>query len=207
MHAARRRDRVQIAALAIGAAPAALLVVRALAGDLGANPIESVTHATGAWALRLLLLTLAVTPARRLLGWTWLAPVRRTLGLLAFGYASLHFLTFVVLDHFFDWSLIAEDLLERPFISAGFAAFLCLLPLAATSTRAMMRRLGRRWQLLHRLVYLAAVAGVVHYAWGVKADLRGPLLHGAALAGLLGYRLLQRAGVRTRQSSGIRSRS
>ena len=130
-----------------------MLAARALTGGLGANPIEEVQHTTGAWSLRLLLLTLAVTPARRLLGWRRIAPLRRTLGL------------------------------------TGFAGFLCLLPLAVTSTARMMKRLGRRWTKLHRLAYVAAVCGVVHYLWLVKADLRPPLVYAGILALLLGYRL------------------
>jgi sulfoxide reductase heme-binding subunit YedZ len=147
---------------------------------------------TGEWTLRFLLLTLAVTPARRLLGWSQLARLRRTLGLTAFAYACLHLLTYLVLDHFFDWGAIAEDVLERRYVTAGFAAFLCLVPLAATSTDAMLRRLGRRWLALHRLVYLAAALGVIHFLWLVKADLREPLAYGALLAGLLGYRARRR---------------
>ena len=189
---ARRRAAIQVAAVALGLVPLAWLVVRALAGDLGANPIEEVTHATGLAALRLLLLALAVTPARRWLRLASLAPLRRTFGLLAFGYACLHFLTYLVLDQFFDWSAIAEDVAKRPYAMAGFFAFLCLAPLAATSTRAMARRLGRRWKTLHRLAYVAATAAVVHFVWLVKKDLREPLLYAAVLALLFAARASRR---------------
>jgi sulfoxide reductase heme-binding subunit YedZ len=167
----------------------AVLAARALTDGLGANPIEEVQHTTGAWSLRLLLLTLAVTPARRLLGWRWIAPLRRTLGLMAFATVTLHALTYVGLDQYFDWGALLEDVRERRYVTAGFAGFLCLLPLAATSTARMMKRLGRRWTKLHRLAYVAAICGVVHYLWLVKADLRAPLVYAGILALLLGYRL------------------
>jgi len=184
------RRAAQALVVVLGLVPASWLMVRFFFGDgLGAEPIETVTHVTGDWALRLLLSTLAVTPARVLLGWRWLAPFRRTLGLLAFSYASLHLATWLALDHFFDWGAIAEDLFERPYVTAGMTAFLAMLPLAATSTRQAIRRLGRRWVRLHRLVYLAAIAAVVHYGWLVKADLRGPAIHAAILAFLLGWRV------------------
>jgi sulfoxide reductase heme-binding subunit YedZ len=179
----------------IGAAllPLAGLVRRVFADDLGANPIETITHATGDWALRFLLLTLAVTPLRRLTGWNVLVSYRRALGLLAFFYASLHLLTYVALDYFFDWRAIVENIAERPYVTAGLTAFLCMLPLAVTSTRGWIRRLGgRRWSQLHRLVYLAGVAGVVHYWWLVKKDVRAPLLYAAVLALLLGARVVFR---------------
>jgi sulfoxide reductase heme-binding subunit YedZ len=179
----------QALVVASGLVPAASLVWRFFLGDgLGAEPIETVTHLTGDWALRLLLLTLAVTPARVLLGWRRVAPFRRTLGLLAFGYASLHLAAWLVLDQFFDWQAIVEDVVERPYVTAGMTAFALLVPLAATSTRRAVRRLGRRWIRLHRLVYLAAVAAVVHHFWLVKADLRPPAVHATILAALLGWR-------------------
>jgi len=186
---ARRNRALQAATITAGALPAASLVVSALTDGLGANPVEQVTHTTGDWALRFLLLSLAVTPLRLLLGWSWAAPLRRTLGLTAFGYACCHYLTYLGLEHFFDWRLIVEDVLERRYVTAGFAAFLCLVPLAVTSTRAMIRRLGRRWVSLHRLVYLAAALGVVHFLWLVKSDLREPLVYAVVLALLLGLRL------------------
>jgi len=184
---------LQTLVVAAGLAPLAALVGRFLFGDgLGAEPIEVVTHVTGEWALRLLLLTLAVTPARVLLGWRRLAPFRRTFGLLAFAYATLHFATWIGLEHFFAWSAIVEDVLERRYVTVGFAAFLCMVPLALTSTRAAARHLGgRRWRKLHRLAYGAAVGGVVHYWWLVKADLRGPMIHAAILAALLAWRAIE----------------
>jgi sulfoxide reductase heme-binding subunit YedZ len=151
------------------------------------------------------LLTLAITPARRLLGWSRLAPLRRTLGLTAFAYACLHLLTYLVLEHFFDWRSIAEDVLERRYVTAGFAAFLCLVPLAVTSTDAMVRRLGRRWNALHRLVYAAAALGVVHFLWLVKADLREPLVYAALLTGLLGQRAWHRWTRRAPRAAAPRS--
>jgi sulfoxide reductase heme-binding subunit YedZ len=185
----RRNRALQVLTITTGALPAASLVVSALTDRLGADPVEHVTHVTGDWALRFLLLSLAVTPLRRLLGWGWAAPLRRTLGLTAFGYACLHYLIYLGLENFFDWQLIVEDVLKRRYVWAGFTAFLCLVPLAVTSTRAMIRRLGRRWILLHRLVYLAAALGVIHFLWLVKSDLREPLLYAAVLSLLLGLRL------------------
>jgi len=185
----RRNRALQVLTITAGALPAASLVVSALTDRLGADPVEHVTHVTGDWALRFLLLSLAVTPLRRLLGWGWAAPLRRTLGLTAFGYACLHYLIYLGLENFFDWQLIVEDVLKRRYAWVGFTAFLCLVPLAVTSTRAMIRRLGRRWILLHRLVYLAAALGVIHFLWLVKSDLREPLLYAAVLSLLLGLRL------------------
>jgi len=185
----RRIRQLHALAIAIGVLPAVSLVVGALTDGLGAEPIERITHVTGAWTLRFLLVSLAVTPARRLFGWRWLAPLRRTFGLIAFSYACLHFLTFIGIEHFFDWELILEDVFKRRYVTAGFSALLCLVPLAVTSTRAMMRRLGRRWSTLHRLAYLAGILGVVHFLWLVKADLLEPILHAAVLGLLLGSRL------------------
>jgi methionine sulfoxide reductase heme-binding subunit len=174
-------------------APLALLGVDAWHDRLGANPIETITHVTGDWTLRFLLITLAVTPLRRLTGWNALARLRRMLGLFAFFYACLHFATWLVLDQFFHWPGIVEDIAERPFITVGFASFLLLIPLAATSTDAMVRRLGaKRWQALHRLVYAIAVGGVLHFLWLVKKDLTEPLIYAAILAVLLGYRVVVR---------------
>ncbi len=168
--------------------PFGLLVHGTLEGDLGANPLERVTHVTGEWGLRLLLLTLAVTPLRRLTGWAWPLRLRRMLGLFAFFYASLHFLTWVWLDQELSWGKIVADIAERPFVTVGFTAWLLMLPLAITSNRAMMRRLGRNWQRLHRLVYLCGLLGVLHYIWLVKADLLEPLIYTALLALLLAAR-------------------
>ncbi len=176
MNPVRRNRALQAFAITSGVLSAASLVVAALTDELGANPVEQVTHVTGDWALRFLFLSLSVTPLRLLLGWSWVAPLRRTLGLTAFGYACCHYLIYLGLEHLFDWQLIVEDALKRRYVWVGFAAFLCLVSLAVTSTRAMIRRLGRRWVLLHRLVYLAAALGVIHFLWLVKSDLREPLL-------------------------------
>ena len=158
-------------------------------GELGANPVETITHFTGEWGLRFLLITLAVTPLRRLTGWNGLQKYRRMLGLFAFFYVCLHFATYLVFDHFFDWRTIAEDVVKRPYITVGFAAFILLIPLALTSTHGMMRRLKRNWQRLHRLIYLIAILAVLHFLWLVKADLLEPLIYAALLAFLLGYRV------------------
>jgi sulfoxide reductase heme-binding subunit YedZ len=173
--------------------PLALLAWRAAHGGLGANPIEYVTHSTGWWTLSLLLITLLVTPLRRLTGQNWLLRLRRMLGLFAFFYACLHFTTYIWLDQFFDPAAIVKDVIKRPFITVGFSAFLLLIPLAATSTNAMIRRLGgKAWQRLHYLVYLIATLGVVHYWWLVKKDVTQPMLFAAALAVLLAFRVVHR---------------
>jgi methionine sulfoxide reductase heme-binding subunit len=165
--------------------PAVMLVMRAVGNDLGANPVETVTHTTGDWTLRLLLATLAMTPLKRLTGRPWPIRFRRMLGLYAFFYAGLHLLTYIVIDRELDWPGIAEDVVKRPYITVGFTAFVLLIPLALTSTRAMVRRLGRRWQTLHRAVYAIGILGVVHYVWLVKADVFEPLIYAAILGCLL----------------------
>jgi sulfoxide reductase heme-binding subunit YedZ len=173
--------------------PLARLLWLGFNSGLGANPIEFITRSTGTWTLSFLLVTLAITPLRRLSGWQWPLRLRRMLGLFAFFYACLHFTTYLWLDQFFDLTSIYQDIFKRPFITIGFASFLLLIPLAATSTQAMMRRLGgRNWQRLHRLVYLIAVGGVVHYWWLVKKDVTQPAIYAAVLALLLGYRLWRR---------------
>ena len=197
---ARRRRTIQAIAIAAAALPAAVLAARAATQGLGANPIEELTHASGEAALRLLLLTLAITPARRYFGWAWAAPLRRTFGLAAFAYATLHFTTYFALDQFFDLAAISEDVLDRRYITAGFAGFLCMLPLAITSTRSWIKRLGPRWIRLHRLAYVAAILGVTHYLWSVKADLQAPLLYAALLAALLATRLFGRSRTPGRSS-------
>lgn len=182
--------------------PLVRLLYLGFSGGLGANPIEFITRSTGTWTLVGLLLTLAITPLRRLTGRNELVRYRRMLGLFAFLYACLHFVTYIWLDQFFDLAGILKDIYKRPFITVGFAAFLLLLPLAITSTNAMMRRLGRRWQPLHRLVYLIGVLGVVHYLWLVKKDLTQPLIYAGVLLVLLGLRLpfiaIRLSGVRQR---------
>lgn len=169
--------------------PLGQLVYNGFTDNLGANPIETITRFTGSWTLRFLLITLAVSPLRRISGWNNLIKFRRPLGLFAFFYGLLHFSTYLVLDHFFDLHAITKDIVKRPYVTAGFSAFVLMVPLAITSTTAMMRRLGKRWQQLHRLIYLVAIAGVTHFYWLVKADIRRPVLYGAILALLLGYRL------------------
>lgn len=158
---------------------------------LGANPIEKITHATGDWTIRFLLITLAITPARKLLGLPWLIRFRRMSGLFAFFYGCLHFVTYIWLDKSFDVHEMIVDIAKRKFITIGFLAFVLLIPLAITSTAGWIRRLGgKRWQALHRLIYVSAIAGVVHYIWLVKADLRKPLQYAFILAILLGYRFV-----------------
>lgn len=170
--------------------PLALLADRALSDNLGANPIETLNRYTGDWTLRFLLIALAITPLRKLSGWHAIIRLRRMLGLFAFFYACLHFLSWIWLDQYFDLNAIFKDVAKRPFITLGFTCFVLLIPLAATSTNAMVRRLGgRRWQLLHRLVYFIAVGGVIHFLWLVKSDITQPLIYGLILAALLGFRL------------------
>lgn len=171
--------------------PLVSLAIRAVMGDLGANPIEALIRNLGDWALRLLLVTLSITPLRRLTGWAWLPKLRRMFGLFAFFYVVMHMLGYVVLDQFFDWAAIGKDIVKRPFITVGFTAFLLLIPLAATSTNAMIRRLGgRRWQTLHRAVYAIGMLAVLHFWWMVKLDTREPALYAVILAVLLGARLV-----------------
>ena len=160
--------------------------------NLTVNPIEYITRFTGSYALLILLACLAVTPLRRLTGWNELIKLRRMVGLFAFFYATLHFTTYMVLDLFFDFAAIGKDILKRPYITVGFSALVLMIPLALTSSAAMIRRLGKRWQQLHYLVYGIAILGVVHFYWLVKADIRRPVQYGAVLALLLGYRLVAR---------------
>lgn len=181
---------MKIAAFAACLAPAALLAYRAfVSGDLGVNPIETLTHETGEWALRLLLITLAVTPLRRLTGWNRLISFRRMLGLFAFFYAILHLAVWTVFDHYFTLSTMVEDVVKRPFITAGTVSLLLMVPLALTSTKWAIRRLGRRWQLLHRLVYVSAAAAVLHFIWKEKLIITETLVYAAILAVLLGLRV------------------
>jgi sulfoxide reductase heme-binding subunit YedZ len=160
---------------------------------LGANPAEFITRATGDWTLRFLLITLAVTPLRKLIGWNWLARLRRMLGLYAFFYGVVHLSSYVSFDHVFDVMEILRDIVKRPFITVGFTALVLLIPLAITSTNAMVRRLGaKRWLALHRLVYVIAPLGVLHFWWMVKRDITEPAVYAAILTVLLGYRLATR---------------
>jgi sulfoxide reductase heme-binding subunit YedZ len=187
----RRRQlaTIKAAVFALCLAPFAHLVWGIAYDALGANPVEAVTHSTGWWTLFLLCTTLSVTPLRRATGANWLLKLRRMLGLYAFFYAALHFVTYIWLDQWFDLAAIAGNVLQRPYITVGFTAFLLLVPLAATSTDAMQRRLGRSWQRVHRFIYLIAAFGVLHFWWLVKRDVTQPALFALVLAGLLGVRL------------------
>jgi sulfoxide reductase heme-binding subunit YedZ len=171
-------------------APLGRLVWRGLQHRLGANPIELITHETGDWTLIFLVITLCISPARKLIGQPLLIRFRRMLGLFAFFYGCLHFTTYIWLDKFFDWSEMLADVAKRRFITVGMTGFVLMIPLAATSTAGWIRRLGgRRWQALHRLSYVSAAAGVVHYYWLVKSDVRKPVAYGTLVALLLAWRL------------------
>jgi methionine sulfoxide reductase heme-binding subunit len=171
--------------------PLTKLIIEGYFDNLGANPIEKITHRTGFWTLSFLLITLSITPLRRLTGWLWLMRLRRMLGLFAFFYASLHFLTYLVVDQFFDWESITKDILKRPYITVGFPAFVLMIPLAITSNNRLTRLLGgKRWRLLHRLIYPIAIAGVIHFWWLVKKDITEPLTFALLLAILLLMRLV-----------------
>ncbi len=158
--------------------------------QLGANPIELITRSLGTWTLVFLMITLSITPLRKLSGWSWLVKLRRMAGLFVFFYALLHFITYIWLDQFFDLADIVKDVIKRPFITIGFASFLLLIPLAITSTNAMMKKIGgKRWQMLHRLLYVIAIFAVIHYWWLVKKDITQPLIYAGILSILLAYRI------------------
>ncbi len=189
-------------------APLALLLWKAAMANLGANPVEAITHSTGDWTLRFLLVTLAITPLRQVTGQLWLIRLRRMFGLFAFFYGSLHFLTYVWLDQGFNIHSMTKDVYKRPFITTGFTAFVLLVPLAVTSSRRMIQRLGgRRWQWLHRLIYASAIAGVTHFLWLVKKDISRPLEYAIILGVLLGYRVVLWAApvviAKTRRAAGM----
>ncbi len=172
--------------------PLAKLAWLGLHDGLGANPIEKITRTTGYWTLTFLMITLAATPLRTVSGWSWPIRWRRMLGLFAFFYASLHFLTYLVLDQFFDWPAIVKDIAKRPYITLGFPAFVMLIPLAVTSTNKMVQRLGaRRWKNLHKLIYIIGIAGVVHFWWLVKKDITEPVQFAVVLTVLLGFRVVK----------------
>jgi sulfoxide reductase heme-binding subunit YedZ len=203
---------IRVALFVIGLVPFAQLIYNALTDNLGANPIDAITRHTGSWALILLLVTLSVTPLRKIFSWNGLVKYRRMLGLFAFFYAALHFTTFLVLDHFFDFNAILKDIMKRPYVTAGFTGFVLMIPLVITSTAGMIRRLGKRWQQLHRLIYITAAAGVIHFYWLVKADIRRPVQYGFVLTLLLGYRVAvaltpAAARYRTRTSSQLEAGS
>ena len=181
--------------------PLALLVRSAVTNDLGANPVEAIRLYTGDWTLRFLLIVLAVTPLRRISGWNAMLRLRRMLGLFAFFYACLHFVSYIWLDQHFMFDLIVEDVLDRPYITVGVLSFVLLIPLALTSTNGMIRRLGaKRWQRLHKLVYVIAIAGVIHFWWLVKSDISEPFIYALLLGLLLGLRAYW--AVRARSTKG-----
>lgn len=185
--AKRRTGKILVFTLSL--VPLSWLAWRAYNQRLTANPIEFITHYTGDWTLRFIVFTLCVTPLRKILNRPDLIRYRRMIGLFAFFYGCLHFLTYLVVDKFFDWNEILTDIGKRTYITVGFTGFLILVALAVTSTAGWIRRLGgKRWQLLHRLIYLAVIAGVVHYYWSVKSDVRQPIFYGVLAALLLGYR-------------------
>lgn len=170
--------------------PLAWLVTRTLTGRLGINPVEDLELTTGIWTLRLLVLTLAVTPVRRLTGWNRIVQYRRMLGLFTFFYASMHFAVYIGVDQFFAWDFIVKDVVKRPFITMGFTAFVLMIPLALTSTKGWIRRLGRKWQTLHRLIYISGVCAAIHYLWKVKVMIGSPVYYAAVIAALLAFRVL-----------------
>jgi methionine sulfoxide reductase heme-binding subunit len=195
-----RWAKVLVFALCI--APLAWMGWRAWKQDLTANPVEFLTHFTGDWAIRLIVATLAVTPLRKVLHLPDLIRFRRMIGVFAFFYGCLHFATYLWLDKDFELHEMIRDVAKRPFITAGFTAFVCMVPLALTSTAGWIRRLGgKRWQSLHRLVYLSAIAAVVHYYWLVKSDIRLPVLYGSLVGLLLAYRLLGRLAPRAQKAA------
>jgi len=204
----RRRFVFKPLVFLLALVPAAWLVYGLLTNALGATPAEAIQLTTGDWAIQFLLITLAVTPVRRLTGWNALVQYRRMLGLFAFFYACLHFTSYIVLDRYFDWRSILGDVAKRPFITFGFAAFLLLVPLAWTSTKGSIRRLGRRWQTLHRLIYVSAILAAIHFIWKVKVVTGAPLVDAVILVILLGFRVIWALRQRTirRAAGAVRPR-
>ena len=194
---------VKPAVFVVALLPFLWLVFRGFTGRLSANPIEDITLTTGIWTLRFLLTTLAITPIRRITGWQRIIQYRRMLGLFAFFYATLHLLTYVVLDQGLAFEFILPDIVKRPYITMGMIAFSMMVPLAITSTKGWIRRLGRKWQLLHRLVYISGIAACLHFLWKVKVAIGEPVYYAAILAALLGFRLLWRfrPAARTRSAT------
>jgi len=199
--------RAKAVLFVIALVPAGWLAAGLYRGALGANPAETLQLETGIWALRFLLASLAITPLRRLTGWNWTIQYRRMLGLFAFFYATLHLLTYVAFDRFFDFSGVAKDIIKRPYITAGMAAFVLMVPLALTSTKGWIRRLGRRWQLLHRLVYFSAAAACLHFLWKVKVMIGEPVYYAAILALLLAFRILWRFRQKAQKTRILTDRS
>lgn len=196
LQATMSRPAISISALSISKVlvfvaalvPVSMLIWRAVEGTLGAEPVETILHGTGDWALRFLLLTLTVSPLRQLTGKSFFLKFRRMLGLFCFFYAALHLSTYLVFEHFFDWQEILKDVVKRPYITIGFAAFLMLLPLTFTSSNKMMKRLGKNWKTLHRMVYVIAVFAIFHFLWLIKADFQQPLVYGVITVLLLFFR-------------------
>jgi sulfoxide reductase heme-binding subunit YedZ len=187
----RKRRAAKVLVFALCLVPVLWLGWRAYNSRLTANPIEYITHYTGDWTLRFVLLTLFVTPLRKVLNWPELIRYRRMLGLYAFFYGCLHFLIYLCIDKFFAWNEILEDIGKRRYITVGFLGFVLMIPLAVTSTAGWIRRMGgKRWQLLHRAVYITVIAGVIHYYWSVKSDVRLPIFYGVLATLVLGYRLI-----------------
>lgn len=186
------RRLIRLCVFVLALVPTAWLVLGLLTNNLGANPAETLQLQTGRWAFKFLILTLAVTPVRRLTGWNQIIQYRRMLGLFAFYYASLHFLTYIVLDQYFDWRNMIADIGKRPFITMGFTAFALMVPLALTSTKGWIRRLGRKWQTLHRLIYISGICAAIHFIWKVKVVSGDPVLYAFAIAVLLGFRAVWR---------------
>lgn len=198
---------LKVSVFSLSMLPALFLLLAAfgIAGyTLGANPIETLLHEAGQWGLRFLLLTLSITPLRRLTGFNWLIRFRRMLGLFSFFYILSHFLIYALLDQRLDLTAVVADIIERPYITLGIAGLLLLIPLALTSTKSMMRRLGRHWQRLHRLVYPAAILGVWHFWWQVKQDIREPLVYALILGVLLGWRLVSSLKKRRQTIENVR---
>ena len=192
------RRAVRVALFLACLAPLAVLLADLFGNRLGADPIRAAELRTGIWGLTILVVTLAITPLRRLTGWNVLGGYRRMLGLFAFTYITLHFLTWFGVDQFFAITYIGKDIVKRPYITVGFASYLLMIPLAVTSRAAMVRKLGKRWATLHSLVYVAALGGIVHFVWEVKADLSRPTLYALVLVGLLLLRFAPRRGARSR---------
>jgi len=196
---------LKVAAFLLCLVPLGLLVWKGFQQDLGANPVDVITRSTGKWTLVFLLITLSVTPVRKLARLPWLIRFRRMLGLFAFFYGTLHLTTYVWLDKFFDVQEMLHDIFKRRFITAGMTAFALMLPLALTSTAGWIRRLGgKRWQKLHRLIYFSAAAGVIHFVWLVKADKRRPFMFGAVLLLLLAYRAIVWSIARVKARTAMR---
>jgi len=201
----RQSTILKVVLFILSLGPFVWLLVAAFTDNLGANPVEYLTRATGTWTLVYLCITLGITPVRKVSGWNWLTLYRRMFGLFAFFYVCLHFTTYIWFDQDFDVHSIIKDVIKRPFITVGFAAFVLLIPLAITSNNWLVRKMGaKRWQALHRLVYVICVLGVVHYWWLVKRDLTQPIIYGSIVAVFLAARLLLRQKSRPRPVAAAR---